>query len=137
MDLATVAIDGSDLRRLTSGGGVTYASYSPDGRSIVHRHIVGPRSTIAIMNADGTGDHDVTGGVDGWPSWSPDGERIAFARAARGTMQIFTVRRDGSDLVQITDEDGRFTNPRYTPDGKTILCARRLGDMTLVSFPAR
>ena len=32
MDLATVAIDGRDLKQLTHGGGFTYASFSPDGR---------------------------------------------------------------------------------------------------------
>ena len=138
MDLATVRWDGTDLRQLTRGGGYTYASYSPDGRSIVHRHIRGPRSTIAVMDADGTGDRDVSGASeqDGWPSWSPDGERIVFARPARGTMQIFVMDRDGAHVRQLTDEDGRFTNPRWSPDGKTILCSRRLGDMTLVTFPA-
>ena len=138
MDLATVRWDGSDLRQLTHGGGFTYASYSPDGRFIVHRHIRGPLSTIAVMNADGTGDHDLQGSSDGdgWPSWSPDGKRIVFARAARGTMQIFVMDRDGTHVQQLTDEDGRFTNPRWSPDGKTILCSRRLGDMTLVTFPA-
>ena len=77
------------------------------------------------MNADGTGDHDVSGdlGLDGWPSWSPDGARVAFARAARGDFEIFAMERDGADVLQITDEDGRFTNPRWSPDGATILCA--------------
>ena len=31
MDLATTRIDGTDLKRLTNGGGYTYASFSPDG----------------------------------------------------------------------------------------------------------
>jgi TolB protein len=136
MDLATVRWDGGDLRPLTHGGGYTYASYSPDGRWIVSRRIRGPRSTIVVMSADGSGLREVSGDGAGWPSWSPDGARIVFAQAARGTMQIFVMNRDGSGVRQLTDEDGRFTNPRWSPDGKTILCSRRLGDMTLVTFPA-
>jgi Tol biopolymer transport system component len=37
MDLATVRIDGTQLKRLTSDGGYTYASFSPDG----HRSCTG------------------------------------------------------------------------------------------------
>jgi Tol biopolymer transport system component len=46
MDLATVRADGTDLRRLTNGGGYTYASYSPDGGSIVHRRAEGELSRL-------------------------------------------------------------------------------------------
>src|ERR1700757_645560 len=41
MDLATIRVDGTDLKRLTSGGGNTYASFSPDGSSILHRRLAG------------------------------------------------------------------------------------------------
>jgi hypothetical protein len=32
------------------------------------------------MNADGSGDHNLSGAssTDGWPSWSPDGKRIVL-----------------------------------------------------------
>ena len=53
MDLATVRPAGSDLRRLTIGGGHTYASYSPDGQWIVHRRAQSDSSKIFVMKADG------------------------------------------------------------------------------------
>ena len=39
------------------------------------------------------------------PAWSPDGQKIIFARfsAATGDRDIFTVNDDGSGLSQITD----------------------------------
>jgi TolB protein len=138
MDLATVRPDGTDFRRLTTAGGFTYASYSPDGRSIVHRRIQGTVSQIWVMNADGTGGHSVSGAAtaDGWPAWSPDGKRIVFARQIGENFQIFVMNRDGSGVLQLTDAAGRFTNPRWSPDGSTILCSRGLGSMSLVTFPA-
>ena len=82
MDLATVRIDGTELKRLTNGGGYTYASFSPDGSSILHRRVDGAKSQIFIMNADGTNDHNISGEstLDGWPAWSNDGKRVVFSR---------------------------------------------------------
>jgi Tol biopolymer transport system component len=138
MDLATVRPDGTDLRRLTKDGGYTYASYSPDGRFIVHRRILGGVSQVWVMNADATFGHSVSGAAtaDGWPAWSPDGNRIVFARQSGESFQIFVMNRDGGGVRQLTDASGRFTNPRWSPDGTTILCSRGLGSMSLVTFPA-
>ena len=138
MDLATVRSDGSDLKRITTGGGFTYASFSPDGVSILHRRINGPLSQIFVMNADGSNDHNISGegNIDGWPAWSYDGKRVIFSRRIKDRFQLFVMNRDGSNVRQLTDAVGEFVNPRWSPDGTKILCSRRLGDMTLVIFPA-
>jgi TolB protein len=138
MDLATISPEGADLRRLTFGGGFTYASYSPDGHTIVHRRILGKVSQIWRMNADGTGGRNLSGSstTDGWPAWSPDGRRIVFARQVGEGFQLFVMKADGTGVRQLTNASGRFTNPRWSPDGATILCSRGLGSMSLVVFPA-
>jgi TolB protein len=138
MDLATIRRDGSDLKRITNGGGFTYASYSPDGMSILHRRINGAFSQIFVMKADGSDDHNISGegNIDGWPAWSSDGKRVVFSRRVKDSFQLFVMNRDGSNVRQLTDAAGEFVNPRWSPDGTKILCSRRLGDMTLVIFPA-
>ena len=138
MELATIRVDGTDLKRLTTGGGYTYASFSPDGLSILHRCVDGAKSQIFVMNADATDDHNISGEstLDGWPAWSNDGKRVVFSRRVNDRFQVFTMNRDGSGIVQLTDAAGEFVNPRWSPDGTRILCARRLGDMTVVIFPA-
>ena len=148
MDLATIRPDGSDLLRITKRSGqrdasYTYASFSPDGKSIVHRRLHGNVSQIFVMNADGSDDHNVSGAstLDGWPAWSPDSKRIIFARRVQDAFQIFVMNRDGSNVRQLTDalggaKDGGFTNPRWSPDGARILCSRRLNGITLVIFNA-
>jgi TolB protein len=138
MELATIRPDGTDLKRITTGGGFTYASYSPNGMSILHRRVKGALSQISIMNADGSNDHNLSGegNLDGWPAWSADGKRIVFSRRIKGAFQLFVMNRDGGDVRQLTDAPGEFVNPRWSPDGTKILCSRRLGDMNLVIFPA-
>jgi TolB protein len=138
IDLATIRPDGSDLRRITHGGGYSYASFSPDGMSILHRRQQGEVSQIFLMNADGSGDHSLSGAssTDGWPSWSPDGKRIVFSRHGEKGFQIFVMNRDGSGVRQLTDAAGEFTNPRWSPDGKRILSGRRLGGISLAIFDA-
>jgi Tol biopolymer transport system component len=138
MDLATIRPDGSDLKRITTGGGYTYSSFSPDGMSILHRRINGALSQIFVMKADGSDDRNISGegNIDGWPAWSSDGNRVVFSRHVKETFQLFVMNRDGSNVHQLTDALGEFVNPRWSPDGTRILCSRRLGDMTLVIFPA-
>jgi len=139
MDLATIRPDGAELKRITSGGGYTYASFSPDGQSILHRRVQGERSLIFVMTADGSNDRNISGEskLDGWPAWSPDGKRVIFSRRVKDRFQIFVMNPDGSGARQLTDTaTGEFTNPRWSPDGKTILCTRRLGGVQLIEFPA-
>ncbi len=122
MDLATIRPDGSELKRLTTGGGYTYASFSPDGKSILHRRIDGPKSQIFAMNADSSGDHNISGEstLDGWPAWSNDGKRVIFSRRVNDRFQLFVMNRDGTGVQQLTDaaanlsiRAGHLTGPRF------------------------
>ena len=89
--------------------------YSPDGQQIVFVKILGsdanhPTSfNIWTMNADGTNPHQVTqenGNIagDGEPSWSPDGEWIAFGRFsnAKNAQAIFLIHPDGTGIHRVT-----------------------------------
>jgi len=58
------------------------------------------------------------------PSWSPDGQHIAFATPWSGS--IFTMAIDGSELRQITPAEGNFS-PRWSPDGSQLCWAKRIG----------
>jgi Tol biopolymer transport system component len=111
----TIRVDGTELKRLTNGGGYTYASFSPDGSSILHRRVDGAKSQIFIMNADGTNDHNISGEstLDGWPAWSNDGKRVVFSRRVSDRFQLFAMNRDGSGVMQLTDAAGEFVNPRW------------------------
>ena len=46
----------------------------------------------------------ITGGVNTYPSWSPDGKRIAFRRMVNVTnSEVFVANADGTDARNITN----------------------------------
>ncbi len=138
IDLASVASDGSDWRRITKGGGYTYAFYSPDGKRIVHRRSIGEKSQIWVMNGDGTDDHNLSGEQvqDGWPSWGPDGRICFVRRSSNGKLGIYVMNSEGADVRQVTDLVNDCTNPRWSPDGAQIIFTRRSGCIVVSMVPA-
>ena len=55
------------------------------------------------------------------PSWSPKGDRIAYASRVGGRFQIFTVKTDGSDVRQVTSGAGSNEDPSWSPDGRYLV----------------
>jgi serine/threonine protein kinase len=86
------------------------------------------RYQIGIMNADGSGQTLLPSLYMSSPSFSPDGERIAFY-AWEGWPQgngLWTLKVDGTD-PHLVLRDGEARSPHWSPDGKLIAYDARTG----------
>lgn len=119
-------VDGTGVERLSDVEG-EYPAWSPDGTRIAFESYVGgttpfgdPNYDVFIMDADGSNEQNLTNdpdSYDGYPSWSPDGEWIAF-ESTRATPEdfeppaydrerisdfdIWVMRADGTDPRNVT-----------------------------------
>jgi len=78
---------------------------------------------ITGMAADGTGNTLIYRCKDScWrPSWSPDGQRIAFDMWDRKTrVDLWVVGADGSSPSRLTKLDGNESNADWSPDGSRL-----------------
>jgi TolB protein len=152
LDIYTMNVDGTDVRRLTTTEGYDGGPWwSPDGTKIVYRawhyapedtaglrtyrellaqRLVRPnRMELFVMNADGSGQRQITrlGGANFGPSWTPDGRRIVFSsnhvNPRSGNFDLYTVGLDGTGLEQVTTSPEFDGFPMFSPDGTKLVWA--------------
>jgi Tol biopolymer transport system component len=135
-EIYAVTPSGSRLTNLTnSWADDTSPVWSPDGRRIAFVSLrdtplgkwgLAPGS-LYLMDFDpvagAAGDlFRLTDGAnhDGWPTWSPDGQRLAFHGERDGELDIWVINQDGSGRKQLTDSPGDDAHPSWSPDGTSI-----------------
>jgi Tol biopolymer transport system component len=146
-ELFVVSATGTGLpRQLTmfSSSQTRDAEWSPDGSRIVFSSDVDGDNDIYLINANATNavveSADVTKLtlndviVDREPTWSPDGQYLAFQsdRMGGASFQIFVIPVQGDQICQMTDSTGSNMTPDWSPDGSEIaFISSRDGDNDL------
>ncbi len=145
--------DGSDVRMVSSGKGVTTCSFiAPDGKSIIYAstHLGGddcpPKPDMSrgyvwplyksydIFSADPDGSNlkrlTFTDGYDAECVYSPKGDKIIFTSVRTGDLELFIMNPDGSGVEQITDMPGYDGGAFFSIDGESIVwrASRPQGD---------
>jgi Tol biopolymer transport system component len=96
---------------------------SPDGRALAFVEANGDRSDIWLYDLARTTSTRLTFESDNfYPTWSPDGRRVAFTSRRIGAADIFSVAADGSGGVTTVYRSPLLSFPgSFTPDGRTLL----------------
>jgi TolB protein len=129
MDIYTVGLDGTGLKRLTDAPGYdAEGSYSSDGKQIVFTSSRDGDPDLYIMDADGTNVRQITNkdGYDGGPFFSPDNKWVIFRsdRHKEHMLQLFAVSADGKTEVQLTDNLNQVNwCPYFHPSGDYLVWA--------------
>ncbi len=146
--------DGSSQTQLTTQGGNAHPVWSPNGRKIAFSSDRTGKVEIWVMDADGRDQQQLTntspasddahlhevvaqelafhglnasqaeGVTNLFPTWSPDGTKLAFVSTRGGPYAIWVMDANGERLQQLTfplGEDYPFANiPTWSPKGDKI-----------------
>ncbi len=103
---------------------IQYPTPSPDGKTLAFTAL-GGLYTLAL---DGRAIPQRVAGVTGnafHPRWSPDGKRLAYVTwDAIGGGAVWTIAAKGGGAKRLTKIDAFYTEPAFTPDGRTIVALR-------------
>jgi TolB protein len=95
------------------------------GQTIAYVSDRGGVPKIYLMNADGTNSIELDVPDKGYlvdPSWSPNGQLLAFSwRRPSGLFDIYVMDVGSRQIVEITRDAGRNERPSWAPDGRHIV----------------
>lgn len=138
-----INVDGTGLRRVSSGRGRTTCGYFFGGdRQIFYASTehtgaaCPPRADYSLGYVWALYDYDIYAAdssgasprrlmasprYDAEGTLSPDGKNIVFTSLRDGDLEIYTMRVDGSNLRRLTHTLGYDGGPFFSPDGKQIV----------------
>ena len=63
-------------------------------------------------------------GTEFGAQWHPSGRKIGFLSSESGSVQLWEINPDGTDLRQVSDLEGGINNFRYAPTGRHVSFTR-------------
>jgi len=117
--------------------------FSPDGATVAFVSHRRGRSEVWLSRPDGSGQRPLVS-AEGWqsePSWSPDGERVAYAYATEtgsgAVVDVQIARVVGGAPRWLTRDPAEDREPCWSPDGRWIyFSSRRDGGRRIWRQPA-
>ena len=125
---------------LTSPRPILSPAWAPDGIRIAYVSFEN-RTQSAIYIQDRQKGSRVkaisTNGINGAPSWSPDGKRLAVTLSHEGNPDIYIYQIENGTLRKISESDAIDTEPVWVDDDTLIFTSDRSGGPQLYETSAR
>ena len=134
--IALMPATGGPAQLLTPAGErVIHPSWSPDGTRVaycVDDDLRPPKKNPASIKVVDLASRRVsvliTGGVNTYPVWSPDGRSLAFRRMVEDTnSEVFVADSSGAGAHNLTNSPAFDGWPAWSPDGRRIAFASNRG----------
>jgi TolB protein len=149
-DLFRVKPDGTALERLTDDPAYDdQAAFSPDGKQLVFvSSRQGGFAHLWTMDLETRRAKPLTSGSGGdfRPSWSPDGNWIAFSSDRGSTMpfahgrwehlqvvDVYVIRPDGTGLKRVTEHGNFCGSPKWQRDSRHVVAYCMTAEQTLAN----
>ncbi len=93
------------------------AAYSEDGQTGIYLADLESSEPVFLVRGE------IRQQIQSWQSevWSPDGSRILYSSNENGNSDIYSVNTDGSEKIQLTDDNSKDYSPCFSPDGSKII----------------
>jgi TolB protein len=98
-------------------------AWSPDGRSLAYVSFHSGLAAIYVQTLSTGSQVQVSArsGINGAPSFSPDGRRLALALSRRdGNVDVYVLTLATQELQRLTEDSAIDTEPAWAPDGRSI-----------------
>jgi len=126
-ELYVMNADGTGQTRLSNDPAFDFAPiWSVDGKKLAFvsgQSMFEGKTDIYVVNADGSDLTNLTkddpkGGA--YPTWSPDGTKIAYMAGGEGPSTLYVMNADGSGKMHLSKNTVSDTTPAWSPDGTKI-----------------
>ena len=119
-------IEGGKPRLVTPNAPSYLHGWSPDGKEFAYcafrEHDGKQEVDIYTIPVEGGEETRLTGGgFNDGPEYAPDGEHIWFNSTRSGLMQIWRMKRDGSEQTQMTYNERNKWFGHVSPDGEKVV----------------
>jgi TolB protein len=126
-ELFVIDSAGGRPKRITfSPGASTSPTWNPKtGQQVAFVSDHGALPQLYVMDADGSNSTKIDLADKGYvidPSWSPNGQLLAFSwRRPSGNFDLYVMDIATHDLVELTRDVGRNERPSWAPDGRHLI----------------
>ena len=96
-------------------------TFSPNGSRIAFSLPAASGQQIVTIDRQGADQKTLTsGGLNNWPCYSPDGNRLVFSSSRDGDFDLYTMKSNGENVQRLLARPGLDARPVWSPDGKRI-----------------